>query len=137
VNAELIVYERQNDWTIALRRALSGDGVVVRRIALFDGVWEALAEAPASLIAWEIASCDASPLVDVAGQLERCFPRARSVALARSGDSRLRQLAVAAGAVAFAGSIWELDLIAEAARRHWRRIELNEYDLNHTHTGVV
>jgi DNA-binding response OmpR family regulator len=118
--ARLIVCEREGRWAAALRRELAAEGVRVWETRGLDGLREELATSPASLAVLELPA-DPTAAFAFAERMERDFPAARLVMVARREQAGYELPLREAGAVDFLTTTRRAPRLARLACRHLAR----------------
>lgn len=115
--ARVIVCERSGRWAADLRRELGG-GVPLRETRSLAECWEALAEAPASLLVIELARGNMDGVLARLARLGDDFPLARAAVVADRSLADYQWLLREAGAVYFTCSPRQLAPLADLTARH-------------------
>lgn len=125
-NCRLLVCARTSRWVAALRPRLDGYLDLAETRSPRECL-NALAEAPASLVAWESNVARLSEAIEALGEMERRYPLARLVALcdevsAQASAVLSEEWLREAGAVHVVRSPLDAEVIVKLARRHAARL---------------
>lgn len=124
--ASVIVCEQTGRWAVGLRREFADRSVPLVETRSLADCGDALRQSPASLVVIELTEPSANRLVDWMFRLERDFPLARAVVVARPRLAAWERLLREAGAVHVATSVRRLAPLACVALRHIGRAPLPE-----------
>ena len=119
--SQIIVCERTGAWAAAIRRHLP-EGVRLRQIRALAECAGELREAPASLLALELAPHNIEAVLELAGGLGRKFPQARALIFADRQLAGYQALLAEAGAIYFTCSPRELQGLTAIVRNHLSRL---------------
>ena len=116
----LIVWERNGEWAPRLRRALGSKGPAIREVRSAVDCLSSLSAAPASAVAIEFEPAIADRVWATLWQIERFYPAARSLVLAKREYAEYAPQAFEAGARGFIMSSRDLPQVASFVRRHFQ-----------------
>ena len=121
IGARLLVCEQSGAWSAALRRQMRGIEVSLHESRGPKQCLEQLHRAPASLVALELTQERLGDVLEFLTALERDFPLAAAVVLARRGLEACEEIVREAGAICFVASPRRLPAVMATVRRHFER----------------
>lgn len=117
-HAKVIFCEKSGRWAAALRRALRDEPVSIAETRSLSQCDEALAAAPASLVAIEVTSKTLESLVQTIARVRNELPFARVVGLLDNGLDQAEPVLREAGAADLFHSLRDAPALARLAQRH-------------------
>ena len=116
--SNLIICEKTSHWTVALRRGLGRNRLRIAETRSLAGCREALAAAPASVVAIHTTAANFQSVIELMLQASQRYPQARIAALLGPEEVSLGLLLQEAGASDVICSVLEVPRLARLARRH-------------------
>jgi DNA-binding NarL/FixJ family response regulator len=135
--SQVIVLERDGQWTAALRQELgharprnlypdsspaSHEAVRVIEIRSWDEIWQQLAQDPAALVAAELTDTNRDSVLAALSRMDRQFPQAAMLILTNRRFLPYRRLLREAGALHYVTSPRRLDEVVEIVLRRCARL---------------
>lgn len=125
----LIVCEKTSHWAAALRPGANRGRLRVVETRSLSGCREALAAAPASVVAIHANSTNVEAAIEFLIQSNRYYPRAVFAALLGPDETALCDLLQEAGAIDVLGSVLDAPRLARLALRHFALLPQQEVSL--------
>lgn len=116
--ASLIVWERTGQWASRLRRTPQCPQPALREVHSGEELLWRLEQSPASLAAIEFQPSHAGRIAERLWDIERRFPRARSVVLSDRAWESFAPMLIEAGARAFVTTERQLEALVRLVNRH-------------------